>query len=264
MVKVYDETGFYKAFADDLKAARALVLIQSPFLREWRISTLEPVLRDCINRRVRICVFAQTEAMRDAKVVAGAKRLIEIGVHVSCRSGVHAKVIIIDEEILYDGSLNSFSHTTSSERMTRWEDRDMACQAMLMHELNLCDPCRSYGFNITESEDEVDHDRKLIGIIVRRRRKRLRLSQRELANKLGLHQSVLSKIESGTRIVNANLLILICRKLGLRLTPVPEYVTPTLDEITANGGMPQSSPSSKWEIHSRLIPLIGAAGEENG
>ncbi len=264
MVKVYDETGFYKAFAKDLQAARALILIQSPFLREWRIGTLEPLLRDCINRRVRICVFAQTEAMRDPKVVAGAKRLIEIGVHVSCRPGVHTKVIIVDEEILYDGSLNSFSHTTSSERMTRWEDRDMACQAMLMHELNLCDPCRSYGFNIPDSEDEVDHDRRLIGIIVRQRRKRLRLSQRELASKLGLHQSVVSNLESGKRIVNANLLIRVCRKLDLRLRPVPEYVMPTLDEITADGGTPRSSPLSKWEIHSRLLPFLGGQDGDGG
>jgi transcriptional regulator with XRE-family HTH domain len=59
------------------------------------------------------------------------------------------------------------------------------------------------------------------------RRRILKLSQKQLADKLGIHQSHLSDIETGRKTLNVDRLLELCNLLGLDLivqnkTPEPE------------------------------------------
>ncbi len=58
------------------------------------------------------------------------------GVHLVPVSGVHAKTIVIDRQIVYDGSLNWASQTASYEQMWRFESRDMAALVERMLQLD--------------------------------------------------------------------------------------------------------------------------------
>ncbi len=49
------------------------------------------------------------------------------------------------------------------------------------------------------------------------RRRALKLSQKQLADKLGIHQSHLSDIETGRRTLNVDRLLELCNLLGLEL-----------------------------------------------
>lgn len=49
------------------------------------------------------------------------------------------------------------------------------------------------------------------------RRRALKLSQQQLADKLGIHQSHLSDIETGRRTLNVDRLLELCNLLGLDL-----------------------------------------------
>ena len=51
-------------------------------------------------------------------------------------------------------------------------------------------------------------------------RERLGLSQAAVAEKIGVGQSLIAEIESGTKQPTAAVLKLLCRKYGLRLEPV--------------------------------------------
>ena len=50
------------------------------------------------------------------------------------------------------------------------------------------------------------------------RRKELGLNQRELAEKCGVPQSTIARMESGAVIPKAETLVKVCRELGLKLT----------------------------------------------
>ena len=50
------------------------------------------------------------------------------------------------------------------------------------------------------------------------RRRALKLSQKQLADKLGIHQSHLSDIETGRKTLNVDRLLELCNLLGLDLT----------------------------------------------
>lgn len=64
---------------------------------------------------------------------------------------------------------------------------------------------------------EIDKKRKVIAKILKQYRINKKLTQRELANKLGLNESDISKIESGTRNFTINRLIEISNVLEFEI-----------------------------------------------
>src|ERR1700761_5403106 len=137
-VEVYFEDTFYPKFSADLENARALVLIQSPFIGERRLDKIELLLQSCTRRKVRVCAFVQEPRLEadQHRFEAGVRRLTSLGVHVTTKHLIHEKLAVIDESILWDGSLNILSQDKSSERMTRWRDRDTVFRAVAKHGLN--------------------------------------------------------------------------------------------------------------------------------
>jgi hypothetical protein len=123
IVKPLNEEDFYKEFAKDLANAQALVLIQSPYLALRRLARLRVILQACIKRRVRICVFVRSPDASDFvpdfapdleppsghDIIEAATMLVSLGAHVTLRPDIHEKVAVVDENILWDGSLNVMS-----------------------------------------------------------------------------------------------------------------------------------------------------------
>lgn len=72
---------------------------------------------------------------------------------------------------------------------------------------------------------------KEYGSLIREHRKRLQLSQQELAASLQLSRTTISQIETGAAIdIGARKLSRLCDRLGLVLQIVPRQ-TPTLDSL---------------------------------
>jgi DNA-binding XRE family transcriptional regulator len=237
----FTEQGFYEALAKDLKSARALVLIQSPFIAEWRLRSLEKQLQDCISRNVRVCVFMQEPRLKrgdpDSEIrLKKIEMLVDLlrswGVHVSVKRSIHAKLIVIDETILWEGSLNPLSHTDSFERMLRWCNRDLVLEAILMHRLNSCDHCsvRHRSLRCLPETISAKQQWEQVGAMVAKRRKDLGLTQSSLAERSGTQQTVLSQIESGKRVMSINMLIKICAQLQLEVRLLPWFYLPSIDE----------------------------------
>lgn len=233
MHSFYTETTFYKAFERDLDNAQALVRIQSPFIANNRVTKLERVLQKCVQRGVRVCVFIQQsyEIEEHARTIEIAKRLEEIGIHVNFRFLIHEKLCIIDERILWDGSLNILSQNTSLERMTRWDDAQMVAESLVQHKLNECIVCDAFRISKNRIPNVSPPQQQLcvIGQLVSDRRRYLKYSQRDISQLTGVDQGTISRFERGGSGLELSSLLKICEQLGLELRPVPWYFTPKLD-----------------------------------
>lgn len=128
--KLYDQNTFYPSFLRDLLRARQMVIIESPFLTERRVTTLLPDLKRLAKRGVHIIVntkpFNEHTPEMTRQAIACTAALQAIGVEVLMTTGHHRKVAIIDETIAYEGSLNILSQSDSCEIMHRIEDRVFA------------------------------------------------------------------------------------------------------------------------------------------
>lgn len=71
----------------------------------------------------------------------------------------------------------------------------------------------------------------LIGSIVAARKAR-NISQSEMARKLGMPQSYLSRLESGKLDVRLSSLVDVARFLGLEIVLIPNTMIPTVESLT--------------------------------
>ncbi|MBZ0185164.1 MAG: helix-turn-helix domain-containing protein [Candidatus Obscuribacterales bacterium] len=230
--EVFTHEQFYEKFQYDLTNAMARIIIYSPFVSPKRLAKLLPYLEAAVKRGVRVCVYIQkplknknnptdyVDRMETLKMLLDVFK--SIGVHVTLVPRMHEKMAIIDESIFWDGSLNILSHSDSSERMTRWEDREKLLSEIKRHNLTACSMCRA-----TRSVKEIQN----IANYLRKRRQSLGLSQKALSEQSKIAQKTISQIESGKKSdFKVSTYERLCKVLQLELRPIPEFMLPSIDE----------------------------------
>lgn len=130
--QLYDNKNFYRAFEKDLKSARYFVVIESPFITIKRMDSLLPLLTKLRQRGVSIVINTRDPEEHNSEYAAQALLNIavmqDIGVTVLYTVKHHRKLAIIDNQILWEGSLNILSQNDSCEIMRRIESEALAWQ----------------------------------------------------------------------------------------------------------------------------------------
>jgi hypothetical protein len=109
--------------AGDLARARTRVVVYSAFMTANRIGFLQPQLRDAIDRGIELYVV--TRAFDDLKKGERAeyerleRTLTDWGVVVIHKRHMHEKLVFVDDDVLWCGSLNPLSFSNTHEVMER-------------------------------------------------------------------------------------------------------------------------------------------------
>ena len=131
---LYDQNSFYAAFIKDIKHSKKRVIIESPFITTKRINQLSPILSRLIRRGVAVVI--NTKPVEEQNVLLrnmahdGIATLQDIGVQVIITAGHHRKLAIIDDDIIWEGSLNILSQNDSCEIMRRIHSEQMVSQML--------------------------------------------------------------------------------------------------------------------------------------
>lgn len=120
---LFDNNTFYKAFERDLRHARQSVVIESPFITRRRMEHLLPLLTKLRRKGIRIVVNTRNPEEHNEEYAIQAEGAVAamqyMGVKVLYTVKHHRKIAIIDEEVLWEGSLNILSQGDSCEIMRR-------------------------------------------------------------------------------------------------------------------------------------------------
>lgn len=124
---VVRQDDFYRYLIGDLAEARQRVLIYSPFITESRLSALEPQLQGCSERGVQVVVVTKPISERPKAQQQEARRLeralTEWEAVVLHKVNMHEKLLVIDDDVLWFGSLNPLSFSNTQEIMERRRSR---------------------------------------------------------------------------------------------------------------------------------------------
>jgi phosphatidylserine/phosphatidylglycerophosphate/cardiolipin synthase-like enzyme len=133
--KFYDEQNFYDAFASDINGASASVVIESPYLTERRARQFARLIQRKVKLGLKVHIYTRNPKHHDYVLAEQS--------HLACRilknSGArvflcddmrHRKLAIIDEAILWEGSLNILSQSNSAELMRRTYCKDQVKQVL--------------------------------------------------------------------------------------------------------------------------------------
>lgn len=128
------EKNFYELFINDLLQAKNNVIIVSPFLDIERINYFKPIFEKLRKNQIKIYVI--TKPFKVQQLSEDLKQRIYQNfknwqIEVIEKPKLHEKLAIIDEKILWQGSLNILSHKTSSELMMRYIITNKTCEEIL-------------------------------------------------------------------------------------------------------------------------------------
>ena len=114
-----DDRTFYERLLQDVRSANKQVVIFSPFLSHNRIKQMGQILSERHDEGVRIIAFTSLSRDADPAMSNEGMMLKKLGVELRTASGMHEKLVFIDEDIVYTGSLNVFSQRGTTEFMER-------------------------------------------------------------------------------------------------------------------------------------------------
>jgi hypothetical protein len=119
---------FFDQLHEDLAAANKQVVIYSPFMTADRISRLEVHLRVAVERGAEVWVITKSleERTNDRRKYTELEQALRNwGVRVVHKRGMHEKLVIIDGRVLWQGSLNPLSFSSTQEIMERRISREI-------------------------------------------------------------------------------------------------------------------------------------------
>lgn len=114
---------FWPAFLADLDGAKKSVIIMSAFVAERRAALLMLRFESLLKRKVQISLHCKPPAEQPSADFAATffSSCSKLGITVVQKAKMHEKIAIIDDQILWQGSLNILSQNKSSEHMLRLE-----------------------------------------------------------------------------------------------------------------------------------------------
>lgn len=127
------EEAFNDYFMSDVVSFKKRLIIYSAFITESRLSTLLPAFSDAIRAGKQIIVVTKALSDRNNHEIAQyqkcEKELCNIGVNVLHKKGMHEKLIFVDSDAVWIGSLNALSFTgLTGEIMQRHADRELTAE----------------------------------------------------------------------------------------------------------------------------------------
>ncbi|MHC4328317.1 MAG: AAA domain-containing protein, partial [Planctomycetota bacterium] len=120
---VVTQEHFYRFLLHDILHARTRIVLYSPFITQDRLAELEPQIRAAGERGVQIFVVTKATSDRNRRE-RGTYRMLEDslrswGANVVHKQRMHEKLVFIDKDILWEGSLNPLSFSNTREHMER-------------------------------------------------------------------------------------------------------------------------------------------------
>lgn len=129
---IYDTGSFYSVFSQDIATAKKEILIVSPFMRKSRIVQLVKVSSQAILNGVSVTVITRSpESLKDSErqtVMENAELLKGYGCNVIFKPDFHQKFTVIDNRIVWYGSINFLSFGKTEESVMRFSSYDIAGQ----------------------------------------------------------------------------------------------------------------------------------------
>jgi hypothetical protein len=121
--RLYNNKTFYRKFMNDLSHTKQRAYIESPFITAKRMQILLPVFEKLRKRNVRITVNTRCPDEHEGEYINQAFDAVvamqELGIKVFYTVKHHRKLTVIDDNILWEGSLNILSQNDSCEIMRR-------------------------------------------------------------------------------------------------------------------------------------------------
>ncbi|MCL1950791.1 MAG: DEAD/DEAH box helicase family protein [Turicibacter sp.] len=131
---LFDHKTFLMPLKADFSGSLREIVIVSPFLLTGRVKSVIAMMAPLIERQVKVKLITRpaTDYHKKQEVIIGLlDNLQNTGIQVIQKSAIHQKIIVIDRETVWYGSLNLLSYGRDAEEtMMRFANREIALELL--------------------------------------------------------------------------------------------------------------------------------------
>jgi superfamily II DNA or RNA helicase len=131
---IFDKSNFYPVFSTDINHAKREILIVSPFVTKQRTQQIMRNLEPALAKKVKVTVVTRpAEDFQNKDLTAWNEAIEHIktsGIHLVYKPNIHQKFAVIDQKIVWYGSINLLSYGSAEESMMRIESNKIAYDLM--------------------------------------------------------------------------------------------------------------------------------------
>lgn len=137
---IFDKDNFISVYSADILNATNEIIIVSPFVTKKRTIQMSADLQQAIHRGVSVTIVTRQAEEYKTKDIGSWNETISIlknmGVTLLFKPSIHQKFAIIDQKIVWYGSINLLSFGTSEESMMRLVSANIAYELLKTVEAN--------------------------------------------------------------------------------------------------------------------------------
>ena len=127
---IFDKDNFLPVFNQDINAAKKEILIVSPFVRKMRTLQMTKHLKVVLEKKARVLIVTRPKEDFKPKDHATIQRtlnlLTDCGASVVFKSNIHQKFAVMDQKVVWYGSINLLSYGSAQESIMRIESANIA------------------------------------------------------------------------------------------------------------------------------------------
>ena len=127
---IFDKDNFLPVFSHDIAGAKKEILIVSPFVRKRRALQMVQHLKIALDKKIRVIVVTRPIEDFKAKDRIALQRILDLlkgnEISVVFKSNIHQKFAIMDQKIVWYGSINLLSYGSAQESIMRIESPNIA------------------------------------------------------------------------------------------------------------------------------------------
>lgn len=131
---IFDKSNFLPVYGNDILAAEREILIVSPFVTKRRTLQMMQQLEIALRNKVKVTVVTRPTGDFGEKgppALQGTLDLLQhAGVNVVFRSNIHQKFALIDQKVVWYGSINLLSFGSAEESIMRLESPNIASELL--------------------------------------------------------------------------------------------------------------------------------------
>ncbi len=120
---IFDNLNFLTVFSNDISSARSDIVIVSPYITKKRLTQMLNILLSGINNGAKLTIITRPESNykeKDKSAFYDMVNSIRIkGASIIFKSNIHQKFAVIDQRIVWYGSINLLSYGSSEESIMR-------------------------------------------------------------------------------------------------------------------------------------------------
>jgi len=127
---IYDNDNFMTVFSNDIVNAKKEIIIVSPFVRKRRTLQMVQYLKIASGKNARVIVVTRPKTDFNEKDRAALENALDLlqqdDIRIAFKSNIHQKFAIMDQSIIWYGSINLLSYGNAQESMMRIESPNIA------------------------------------------------------------------------------------------------------------------------------------------